>query len=71
MRVKYRIKELRKERNMTCEELAGKSGICRTTLYWLENNIKEVTTSRTLLSIADALGVTVNDLFLNDGVQQD
>ena len=60
----YRIREIRESKGMTQAELCDKSGITRATIWKLETGENEVTTSRTLLKIAEALGVTVGELFL-------
>lgn len=60
----YRIKELREERGMTQTELAEKAGVARATIWKLETGEDEITTTKTLIRIAEALGVGVNDLFL-------
>lgn len=63
-KVGYRIREIRESKGMTQAELCEKSGITRTTIWKLELGEDEVTTSKTLLKIADALGVTIGELFL-------
>jgi DNA-binding XRE family transcriptional regulator len=63
-KVGYRIREIRESKGMTQAELVEKSGITRTTIWKLEAGEDEVTTSKTLVKIADALGVTVGELFL-------
>ncbi len=60
----FRIKELREERGMTQTELAEKAGVARATIWKLETGEDEITTTKTLIRIAEALGVGVNDLFL-------
>ena len=60
----YRIREIRESKGMTQAELCDKSGITRATIWKLETGENEVTTSRTLLKIAEVLGVTVGELFL-------
>ena len=60
----YRIKEIRENLGMSQSELSEKSGITRATIWRLETGENEVTTSKTLVKIAEALGVTVADLFL-------
>lgn len=60
----FRIKEFRKKLNMTQEQLSCKSGISRTTISGLENNNIAITTTETLLKIANALGRKVDDIFL-------
>lgn len=60
----YRIKELRKKKNMTQVALSEKSGITRATLWRLETGEEEVTTTtKTLGKIAEALEVPVDALF--------
>ena len=60
----YRIREIRESKGMTQAELCKRSGITRATIWKLETGENEVTTSSTLIKIADALGVTVGELFL-------
>lgn len=65
----YRIKEIREQKGMSQSELSDKSGVTRATIWKLETGEDEVTTSKTLLKIAEALGVTVGDLFLDHEVK--
>ena len=64
--MKLRIRELRQAKGVTQEELAERSGISRATIWALETNTEKVTTTKTLLSIAGALDVPVDDLFFDD-----
>lgn len=64
----YKVRELREEKNMTQEELAEKSGVSRTIISGLENGTARATTTKTLLKLAKALGVTVDCLFFSDNV---
>lgn len=64
----YKIKEKRKEKNMTQEELSAKSGVSRTTISGLENGTVRATTSKTLLKLARALDTTVDQIFFQDTV---
>lgn len=59
----FRIRELRERKGLTQFELAEKSGITRATLWRLETGELEVTTTKTLAKIAEALGVDVRELF--------
>lgn len=59
----YKIKEMREERGMTQCQLAEKSGVSRMTISALENGGERVTTTKTLVKIADALNVTIDELF--------
>lgn len=60
----YRIKEIREERKMSQQELVRKSGVSRGTISALENGTMRATTTKTLVAIADALEVTVDQIFL-------
>jgi transcriptional regulator with XRE-family HTH domain len=64
----YRVKEVREKAGMTQEELSAKSGVSRGTIWALERNQERNTTSKTLRRIAEALGVTVDQLFFAEGV---
>ncbi|MBQ9614002.1 MAG: helix-turn-helix transcriptional regulator [Lachnospiraceae bacterium] len=63
--MEYRIKECREEAGMSQEELAKKSGVSRTIISGLESGSITTTTTKTLLRIAEALGLKVSDIFLN------
>lgn len=62
--VAYRIKELRKARGMTQEDLSASTGIARATIWKLETGADSITTTKTLAKIAEALDVTISELFL-------
>jgi transcriptional regulator with XRE-family HTH domain len=64
----YKIKEKRKEKNMTQEELAAKSGVSRATISGLENGTVRATSSKTLVKLARALDTTVDQIFFQDDV---
>ena len=64
----YRIKELREERGLTQTELEKKSGVSRGTICALESGEDKITTTKTLLNLASALGVSIYQLFSNEGV---
>lgn len=64
----YKIRELREEKRMTQEELAEKSGVSRVTISGLENGTDRATTTKTLQSIARALGVSVDQIFFSEVV---
>ena len=64
----YKIKEIRESLRMTQEELAEKSGVSRVTISAMENGVERNTTSKTLLSIARALGVTIDQIFCVESV---
>lgn len=62
--VLFRIRELRERAGITQEELSVRSGVSRATIWALERGENKVTTTKTLLHIANALGVQLDDLFL-------
>ena len=64
----YKIREAREEKGMTQERLSELSGVSRCTISALENGIDRNTTSKTLLAIASALGLKVEDIFFNEAV---
>ena len=61
----FRVKEEREKKGMTQEELAKKAGVSRTIISGLESGTINVTTTKTLKKIAEALGTNVSDIFLN------
>lgn len=63
----YKIKEVRESLNMTQEELAEKSGVSRGTISALENG-DPITTSKTLVNLAKALGVSIDRIFYTEDV---
>ena len=61
----FRVKEEREKKGMTQEELSKKAGVSRTIISGLESGTINVTTTKTLKKIAEALGKNVSDIFLN------
>lgn len=57
-----RIMQLRKERNLTIEQLAYQSGISKGGLSEIERNLKEPR-AYTILKICSALEITMADFF--------
>lgn len=60
----YRIREIRKEKKMTQEELRKKANVSRAVISDLETGKKTVTSTKTLSKIAAALECSVADIFL-------
>lgn len=60
----FKIKEARKEKGFTQEELAKRANVSRATIIGLENDTITVTTTETLTKIAGALDKKVSDIFL-------
>lgn len=61
----FRVKEEREKKGMTQEELAKKAGVSRTIISGLESGTINVTTTRTLKKIAEALEKKISDIFFN------
>lgn len=59
-----KLKEIRIEKQLTQEELAAKSNVSRQTIAAIENNPAYNVTYKTLIALADALEITVDQLFL-------
>lgn len=67
--MKYRVKEVREEKNMSQNELVRRSGLSRQTISAIENGkMDEFVKAGTLLAIAEALGTTIDDLFFRTAV---
>ena len=60
----FKIKEARKEKGFTQEELAKRANVSRATIIGLENGTITVTTTETLTKIAGALNKKVSDIFI-------
>ena len=56
------IKDLRKQHNLTQEQLAEKAGVSRLTIINLETGKVDNVSGKTLKSLSDALGCTIDDL---------
>lgn len=59
-----RVAEIRKERGISQEYLAEKAGISRPYLSKIETNRQEIVGSNVMFSIAKALGVKYEEIFL-------
>lgn len=60
----YKVRELRKERGISQEELAEKAGLHRTYIGMIERAEKNVTLLN-IEKIANALSVSIKELFTN------
>lgn len=58
-----KVKAIRESQHLTQQELARRSGISRATISGLECETLAVTTTETLIKIADALGKKVSEIF--------
>ena len=63
-----KIKEHRQALNMSQEQLSKISGVSRTIISGLETGVISVTTTRTLIKIANALNKSVDDIFFEEDV---
>lgn len=60
----YNIKEIRKSKKMSQEELAERSGVSRMIIVRLESGEEVATKTTTLIALAKALEVPVSQIFL-------
>ncbi len=60
----FRVKEFREKMKISQEELSKRSGVSRTIISGLESGTIRVTTTETLLKLANALNCTVAEIFL-------
>lgn len=58
----YNLRRIRREKDMTQNDLASASGVSRATICNIEKGKAKTILSTTLLQIAAALGVTVDEL---------
>ena len=61
--MQYKIKMMREKKKMTQEALSEKAGVSRAIISRLESGAEVVTTTETLLKIANALGCRVSEIF--------
>lgn len=66
----FRIREIRETKGVSQLELSEKSGVTRATLWRLESEDGCEATTLTLTKIANALGVSVSELFLAEHAQR-
>lgn len=62
--MEFKIKERREEAGISQEELSKKSGVSRTIISGLESGTITTTTTKTIMKIAEALGLKVSDIFV-------
>ncbi len=63
-----KIKQRRTERGLSQQELARAAKLSRATVSGIESGRITVTTTRTLIKIAEALQTSVDDIFFNGKV---
>lgn len=64
----YRLKEIREEKGITQEELEKLSGVSRQTISAIENNDEYQAKVGTLMALARAMNITVDNLFFAKAV---
>ena len=64
-----RLKEVREAKKMTQEKLAELSGISRQTIYKIETNPLANIKVDTIQALADALGVSFDEIFFASSVK--
>ena len=64
----YRLKEIREEKGITQEELEKLSGVSRQTISTIENNDEYQAKVGTLMALARAMNITVDNLFFAKAV---
>ena len=62
----YRIREARERRRLSQYELSEKSGVSRGIINGLETGRRVITTSDTLIKIANALECDIDEIFYAD-----
>mgnify|MGYP003292697856 CR=1 FL=1 len=58
------LRAVRRQKDITQNELAKKSGVSRATISYLESGVATDATVSTLTKLASALGISVRELFL-------
>lgn len=64
----YKIREYREKKGFTQDELASRSGVGRVTISLIETGATKNVSSKTLLKLAKALDVKIDDLFFEASV---
>ena len=60
-----RLKQIRESKEISVSELARMSNVTRQTIHRLENEDDNTANTKTLKSLAEALGVKVVDFFMD------
>ena len=63
--MRYRLRSIRRAKDITQEELSRLSGVSRATISSIESGENRVVLSSTLLKLATALECRVEDLFFS------
>ena len=66
--MKSRLREIRESKGLTATALSRASGVNRVTIWLVETNqMRQGITHKTAAKLAEALGVTVDDLYTDAG----
>lgn len=63
--MRFAVREMRELTGMTLEELSEKSGVPADTIFMMETNSVDRCNSKDIISIAKALEVSADSLFLD------
>lgn len=63
MYIEMKLKQIRKEKNISLAELSRKSGVSKTQINDIENN-KKKPTLQSIILLAKALDVEIKDLYV-------
>ena len=66
--MEFKIREIREQRKISQEELSSLSNVSRAIISGLETGKITTTTTDTLIKLANALEVTVSDIFFETNV---
>ena len=64
----YRLKEIREQKKLTQEDLEKASGVSRQTISAIENNDEYQAKTGTLMALAWAMDVTIDQIFFENAV---
>lgn len=64
----YKLKECRQRMKLSQDELARASGVSRVTISNIETGKTEFVGTKTLLKLASALGVSIDEIFFAESV---
>lgn len=70
MRLANKIREYRKKKGLTQQELAVRASVSRNTIIGLESGAIDTTTTDTILKLSKALNVAIPKIFFTKNVQR-
>ena len=66
-----RLRSFRKRAGLSQNQLAQLSGVTRTSIIFLENGRRQDITTQTAILLADALGISVDELIRGDRLESE